>query len=466
MKRNISAVIIGLFLLITVSLQSNAQGITMYHMYNMPQKQVFNPALTGDFKFYLSLPGTQTGIGMDFQGFKVGSLFENLNTFKSSISDHNYINQEMQYGILSLGMKFGKNYISLDAQLKNSLHFSMSEDFVNFLTSGNGAFIDETADFNGTGFNETMYMEYSLGYSRTILSDKLTIGGRVKYLNGIAILDLSNWDAGVYTAPATYELDIHSKADLLFSGPFDVQFDTDNQLIYDSIKLYTDGTKLLNDYLLKNNNKGIGVDFGASMKLLKKLTVSASVTDFINSLNWNQNVYRLSQDASIHLDGVDFMDMSQDGDSGIFEPIIDSLASAFQLTSSSSGFSSKIRARYYVGANYELLKWLNIGAVVQGHSFEDRAYLTYTLSANMKLGSFLALSASGTKTGTGPISYGAGIALKLLPVQIYLIGENLTGIYYDPDYNGSMMIWPGDIDHIYLRFGVNIAFGSKKDEDK
>lgn len=195
MKRNISAVIIGLLLLLGVNFQSVAQGITMYHMYNMPQKQIFNPALTGDFKFYLSLPGTQTGIGMDFQGFKVGSLFENVSAFRSSISDHNYINQELQYGILSLGMKFGKNYLTLDAQLKNSLHFSMSKDFITFATSGNGAYIDQTMDFSGTGFSETMYMEYSLGYSRTLLSDNLTVGGRVKYLNGIAILDLSEWDA-------------------------------------------------------------------------------------------------------------------------------------------------------------------------------------------------------------------------------------------------------------------------------
>ncbi len=463
MKRNIFfMLLVGIIILIGSPIKSHAQGITMYHMYNMPHKQDFNPALTGDFKFFLTLPGNSTGIGMDFQGLKIGSLFEDVSSFRSSISDYNYINLEQQYTILTLGFKAGKNYFTLDAQLKNSLHFGMSKDFADFVSSGNGAFIGETADFSGTGFSETMYLEYSLGYSRTFLDERLTIGGRVKYLNGIATLEMSNWDAGIYTAPATYELDIHSKGDINVSGPFDFQFDANNNLIYDSINVISDQQQLLDDYLLKNKNKGLGVDFGASLKLFEKLNVSASVTDFINTLSWNQNVFQLSQDASIHLDGVELNNMDQSNDSNIFEPLIDTIASEFQLVSSSNSFTTKIRARYYLGANYELLKWLNVGAVVSGHSYHDKAFFKYTLSANMKVWSFLGLSVSGSKTGTGTISYGAGLSVKLLPIQIYVIGENLTGFYYDPDYNGAPMIWPGDISHVYLKFGVNIAFGAKK----
>jgi hypothetical protein len=466
MKAMKKSIYFSFMLLMIISFSASkvySQGFTMYHMYNMSQKQQFNPALAGDFNFHLGIPGASTiGIEMNFAGFKIGSLIENINDFSNSIEETNYFNQELQVNLFSLGFKAGKNYFTFDANLRNSLHMSLKKDLVLFLTSGNGQFIDETATFTGTSISETLYMEYGIGYSRTLF-DRLTVGGKFKYLNGIANLSLTDWEAGVYTAPVTYEMDIFSRGTVNVSAPVDFVYDADNNLIIEDSKPIDDPSRLLNEYLLKNKNSGFGVDLGASFKVSDRLLVSASVIDFMNTLTWNQNINQLSQDGEFHFSGIEVSGDSSFQDSDPFGPILDTLANSFQLTSSANSYTSSLQAKYYAGVSYKLLDGLSVGGLVHGLSFEDKAYLTYTLSANAKLWSFLSATVSASKAGSGGLSYGAGIAIKVLPIQIFVIGENINGLYYDLDYP---MVWPGDISHAYFRFGANIVLGAKKDEKK
>lgn len=459
---------ISIILLIISSISISkvwSQGFTMYHMHNMSQKQQLNPALAGDFNFHLGVPGASSiGIEMNFDGFEVGSLIENINNFSNALDESNFMSQELQLNLFSLGFKLGKNYFTADINLKNSLNLSLQKDLVLFLTSGNGQFIGETADFTGTSISETLYMEYGIGYSRTLFK-KLTIGGRFKYLNGIANLSLTDWEAGIYTAPVTYEMDIHSKGTVNVSAPVDFVYDSDNNLVFDETKPIDDPKRLLDEYVLKNKNRGFGVDLGAAFKVTDRLTVSASVIDFINTFTWNQNIHQLSQDGEFHFSGVEFnLDSADSENSDFFEPILDTLANSFQLTNSSNSYSSNLQAKYYAGVNYKLFDGLNLGALVYGLSFEDESFLTYTLSANARLWSFLSATVSASKAGSGGISYGAGIAIKVLPVQIFVIGENLNSFYYDKTYP---MVWPNaDLTHAYFRFGVNIVLGEKKDDEK
>jgi hypothetical protein len=449
--------------LLTFSVNVIAQEITMYHMHNLQQKHQINPAMWGDCRVFVGLPGiSSVQLGFENRGFEFLDITDNFTNLSDILKDHNQFVFDVGIDLLAFGFKAGKTHISFNFSQKNSFKYSLPKDFLLFLRHGNESFIGETADLSGVDFGALMYTEMAIGFSREI-TEKLTIGARAKLLNGLADMSVEHWDAGLFTGPVTYELDMNADIQMNTAAPLDVYYNDDDPQKIDSIKMQDiKREELLGRYLLNNPNRGFGFDFGAVYSLSDKITLSASVTDFLSQITWTEDVYNLKLKGDYQFEGMSLNSLlSDDFEEEDFEVLQDSILSAFAISGTKNSYTSKIGTSYYLGGSYDVLGWLNVGGLVRGKLYKDIHLASYSLSANAKAGRFLSGSVSCTMLGSGDFNLGVGLGLKLGPAQLYLLADNIAGINYDPALN---VPWPGSTQNLDFRFGINLLFGCRDKE--
>lgn len=119
------------------------------------------------------------------------NLFENDKLY-DRLKDENHLNVNLNTDILSFGWYKGKGFWSFNVGLRLDVDASIEKNMFEYLRQVNRFegvnTISDLKQLNGgfqnTDLNVRSWMEIGLGYSRPV-TDKLTVGGRVKALLGV-----------------------------------------------------------------------------------------------------------------------------------------------------------------------------------------------------------------------------------------------------------------------------------------
>ena len=178
---------------------------TSYFLSNLPQQFRLNPAYQPEYKVFIGLPGL-SGVSVNYlnSSFTVedllfkrdDSVYMDVNKFYKSLHKRNYIAFNNENSILSIGVKAKSWYGTLDITQKNDFLFRYNKDLFTFLKYGNTD--HPSMDFGKLGVNLNSYIEVALGLSKQVNS-KLTVGGRLKYLAGIANAHMTDSELDVVT---------------------------------------------------------------------------------------------------------------------------------------------------------------------------------------------------------------------------------------------------------------------------
>lgn len=442
----------------------NAQDLTSYNLYNLPQSNALNPAQWPECKVFVGIPGVSNiQLSLKTSGFYMEDILSHQGALSGLITDDLIIGNDFSTSILNFGFKAGKSFISFDLGIKNSMGLTIPKDMGIFMTELNKNYIGQTMDLSGLELRNTLYSEASLSYARQI-GDRLRIGVRAKYLNGITDLSTSKWNATIYTAPDTYEMDLHTDIEMNVSGPFEVTYSSNNPDQVDGIDMMDlNESELIDRYLLQNQNVGFGFDFGAVYQLSDKLELSASVLNMYSKINWQNDVITFVEQGDFHFSGLDFNPYIEGNDSqDQMDLLLDSIADEFSVSSHNTSYTNALNPSYFLNANYQLLSWLNAGGTIYGKVINNQHFLTYSASANAHIGRFLTGSVSYSILNSGDVNLGVGMGVKLAFLQFYIVSDNITGIYYDPV---EKILWPGSTQNMNLRFGLNLQFGCMKNEE-
>ncbi|MFH1320167.1 MAG: DUF5723 family protein [Bacteroidota bacterium] len=454
MKKSLICVIF----LLTCEIGVSQQDLTLYNIHAIPQLRYTNPAFSPACKFHIGLPVISSiYLNLNHNGFVFADLVEkrafdsiyiNMDNVINKLEETNYLSAAAQVDLLSFGFKVKANYFFFNITEKVFIRFSYPKDLVKLFWKGNAVFIGETADFSGIDINATHYREHGLGMSRD-LNEKLTIGGKLKYLYGMENISSEISELSLYTAPNTYELT--GKADLLInaSGSF-----TDSLVAFET-----------GDLLYKNKNNGFAIDLGAAYKLNDKFSFSASLID-LGYIKWKTNVKNYTtEDASFTFKGVDLNTFIGSSETDPFGTIIDSLKSAYEVQESSSEYKDGLTPRVYLGGAYKLNENNNIGLLLQGEIFRKSLYPSLTVSFNNQVGRWLSSSLSYSILNRSYNNIGLGLSLNLGFFQIYVVSDNLLYLFNLVRVNN--IILPYKAKNVHLRTGINLTFGRKeKDRDK
>jgi len=411
--RKIKQIVVLLALLSVISLLGNAQSnLVFYHAKDQFNASNFNPAfLTTQNKFTFSIFPLA---GMTF-GFNNQEVIKDVMTqflegsqttedfkgvFNSLVKqDLFFLNYETN--LLSFG--YNSDFGSFNFRIRENVLMmtKFKGDLTDFLMSPTlqNMAIDQPQLFGAEALH---YREYSLGYAKEIVKDKLTVGGRAKIYYGKSIL-FSEVSGKIIERRDTFFTQI--------SGPMRLSIpanpDLDNGVLKDMnlAKNFDIG-----NYITNAKNVGVGIDLGINYKISPEIELSASVID-LGSIKWKQNINTLMfNDEYPFPQGNIDIKVDENGIPVIIKinerPLTDTMS--FSLTLNETAFSKPLPTTFYAGVKYQVNPKLSIGMVDRLSITKGLNYNSFSLTthytANKKLSIITGYSIIGNSFANIPIA--------------------------------------------------------------
>ena len=209
--RKITTLICFCFLLINAA--KAQQDFLMYNMNEIPQSSYSNPSNQFNGKVFVGLPILSSNYySVSNSGFAYSdavkkdgdSLLLDFKSLIKELEDESFTSFNTKIDLLSIGFQLGKRtQISVNVTENINVRFNYTKDFIRFVYEGNGAFEDNTANFENIGIAANYYREYGLNVSHQF-TNKLRLGTRLKYLYGIANIYSEKTDLSLSTDPNTF----------------------------------------------------------------------------------------------------------------------------------------------------------------------------------------------------------------------------------------------------------------------
>lgn len=394
-----------------------------------PTKGYFNMPIIGSFNMSASsnVLGTSDIIDLMDSG---SDLYSNDKLFDRLKAD-NRLNVNLNTDILSFGWYRGKGFWSVNVGLRADFGAELAKDMFSMMRTMNGFALEDVAGTNQSyslsnqTLNMKAYAEIGLGYSRRI-TEKLTVGGRVKVLLGLARaeMNINQFDLNLdvpnpqYTNYADYE----SRGELSPSDWYGAHYDySANGNVITTLKgggMTFDNNGMIDNFDLDAGDLGIagsgfGIDLGASYKVWDNLTVSASILD-LGFLKWKESettVATVSGEAHEMIDASNY-DRYIGGDFLSFERFDFEEGSPEKVKTKTRLYSTLLLAGEYGLLNNKL----SVGAMYAARFAEPKTLNELTFLATFRPKNWLnaAISYSPIQASGKSI----GLAVKLGPLFV------------------------------------------------
>lgn len=457
-RNNIYLTITLLFLLL-VSVPIKAQDNNMlYNMSNMPQAYQLNPALIRDSaKVIVTIPALarySIGLTSSFPIAQVaykedGDLVIDLDKLYNRLSETNSIYQTLRMPILSFQLRSHDKLYSFSINERQLFKFQFEKNLVGFMRDGNSAYVGQTFSTN-FDINLFHYREYAFGYSQKLI-DNLTVGGRVKLLSGMAVINTVKSNLEIETDPDLEYIRLSTDGEYNTSLPVNTTKDADG--IVSTIGFETDFNPM--SYISNFSNLGVAFDLGASYLITPQIEVSASVID-LGVIKWKNNINNLLNQGTFTWKGLDFSNSINENDPDYvpfdekISSLSDSLSAAMQFTGAENAFTTTLPTRVYIGGKYQINDMFSAGLVDRILLYDNKVTNAVTLSGNAMFGKIVSLSASYSVIRNSYNNLGLGAAFKLGPVQFFVVTDNIMAIT-------NVLT----TQHMNASFGFNFMFGHK-----
>jgi hypothetical protein len=267
--------------------------------------------------------------------------------------------------------------------------------------------------------------------------ENLFVGAKVKYLQGLAYMQAGLGEGSYFkTDEGAYKISVGLRPEIYLSG---IPVTAQQGELHSLDSLINTG---LGSYKFDAGNMGVGFDLGGSWDVpwVKGLNVSASVLD-LGFINWSGHKVTPQDD----LIEVSFEGLSLSDGDNFASGLLDSLQK--KATVKSTGNVSQrvwLSPTVYVGASYELAKYLNAGALF-GYRLSKESLPLVALSVNTQ--GFMVNGSVSYSYFNRNHNVGAGLLFGRKVLQWHIIADNLLAVNYKTAQNVS------------VRTGINFLFG-------
>ena len=440
-----------------------AQPNTLYFMKGIPQTKDLNPARPGiSGGFYFSMPlfskldlavNTNNWAYNDLihwgTGTRSDSLVIDLDKFRGSLDNKNFIYESAALTILEGGYKKGKNFFAVSLTEREFTSLFFGKNLVNLIQLGNYPNVGQTFYSGNGGGGAQHYREFAFNYSRDI-DKKLTIGGAAKILFGMAAVQTNGMNFKITSPDNGESLDVAATGRVNISAPVSFNYSAFGEITaVNSLPNYS-----VKDYLTNFRNPGIAVDLGFAYRINKKTEISASIID-LGVIGWKSNVTRFTEQGHYLYRGINLND-SRENPPVIpqFTAVIDSLSNVisreFRPAHSEANFATLLPAKIYFGIDHQLNEIVNVSGLTRIRITNNRIHTSLTGSANALLWERLSLSASYSIMESTYDNLGLGVGIRAGIFQIYTAADNLFSPFY-----------PSKARNMNLRIGINFIFDGK-----
>ena len=147
------------------------------------------------------------------QNFTINSISKlEGNTLVISINDlidqlddeNNFFITNVELQTFSAAVRFSRLQLTLSHAAKFNKYFSYPKAMVGLFWGGNGSYVGQTVNI-APNLDIMAYQEFALGAAYKV-NDFLSIGGRIKYLNGFASINTEKAIGSIHTDEEYYKL--------------------------------------------------------------------------------------------------------------------------------------------------------------------------------------------------------------------------------------------------------------------
>lgn len=389
--------------------------------------------------------GTPANVGTYLDaGFQVNDLLvpsENdefnkydFNNLLTNIEPENTLTQDINASVFMLAFRTKKGSITVFANTRVTTSFEYSDDFISFLANGIESFNMNTDKISTTAFNEI-----GIGLTRTFFNDKLAIGFRAKYLNGISHASTSK--------DAAFKMDVNTSNSEYTVSASNATLNTAG--IANNIELFESDEEIDIQETIFTGNTGFGFDIGATYSFSKKFSIEVAVND-IGSITWEENVVNYNIE---DLDNAVFDGVNLDTETGSLEnALLDRFAEVVPMNETTESFETELFMKSYASIKYQITDKNAFNLVAFNNhaygNFEPRYSLGY--NRTLKKTTFGILASTGQEDGE--INYGVNFAVNLGPLQFYAATDSLYDVINSIE----------EATGANGRLGLNFVFGYKK----
>lgn len=389
-----------------------------------------------------------------------------IEEFLDNMDDNNYLSVGFAYTLFSAGWYQGKGFWDLHLGVKGYADSNVPKGFFEL---GKMGFDSEKAvsyDLSRLSSHGTALLELGLGYSRTFLDDKLSLGIRGKFLAGLANYDV--YTENMYLHSAGDEWNAYSKGRVKLSAP-GVFVRYDEKGVFDEFDF---------DDSYSPAGYGAGVDLGAEYDLsavgseqdgllgalLSRLKVSAAVTD-LGFIHWQRGssvAMYAEGESAIKTD--EFVFDLEDDDVSLEDHLqdeLDALKEAADLREDPEGSRSRntrLRTNLNLGLEYSLV-WDKLSAgLLSSTRFGTYHDMTeFTFSLNARPTRWLGVTGSYSFMHSAFNTFGA--ALHLVPSRV--LNLFVAADYAIPHVSPKYYL-PTTSKGVNFQFGLSIPIGSRQ----
>jgi len=424
-----------------VGLSTYAQSdLTLYNFDGIAQSLHVNPALPQQTRVWVGIPALSSiQVYYHNDGFRPIDLLEtgtdvndNIDNIILGLDNKSQFAINQSLDLLGVGFRVKGGFLSLGAQQVTDYRMDYPVDLLKLVWFGNAGTNYRSSNLSEFDFETVTRTNYYIGYQKSI-NDKLSLGGRFKYIVGQGHAYVERMNAKVTTLDNSnleIETDIVIKTagirDYIEDNPFDIK------------------TSVFPD------NSGFGVDLGAHYIFDDKWSFSASVID-LGFINWKSATRNYVSNGTFEYEGVD-ANLNEDDPVGSFDEIIDSLAAAFDFKEvDGEKYTKWLASRAFLAANYKINEKHTFGAVYQLKLWSGTAYHDFSVNYQGRLAKSFQYTVSYSIINGTYNNVGAGFQTKLGPIQLYLLTDNFLNImYYE------------NLETTNVRVGLNVALFDKK----
>lgn len=458
--------IFSLFLLFFLHI-ANAQDNTMYLLRSLPQNSSINASYIPEGKAFIGFPALSALHASYYNsGFvlkdilhsgansQADSLVIDYNSFGNALSANNVYFQDLSNTWLAFGVKVKNSYFSLSVNSKlksKALYPGTLGDWM----KGNYDYETmktQSLTTDGLALNSLAYNDISLGWARSF-GDKLTVGLHIKYILGVSNIKSEKFNVTLNTLSNT-ELQLHTDVVVQTSLPLIVTLDSLN--FVDSVKFdnHTSMNKLMFD------NSGFGIDMGVTYKPIPRLSIGLALND-LGVITWKTYSHTFTSQSNFNFNGVDLSNMFGDNGSNpdYWKQMEDSIKNSFKIQQNNVKYRTGLQGNIIVTSKLQMLKWLDLGAMLKTQFYQGRMYPEFGLACAMSPSKLFSSTISYSMRKGSYFNIGTGIVFNPGPMQIYMVTDNLPHAF--AIQNAKVL---------NVRLGINFLIGTgthvKKEEMK
>ncbi len=459
--------------------QAQISNTIYFDKYNWRQHSL-NPAMMPDQRFYFSVAGN---FALDFgnksisfsdivkknaQGQTVLFLDKSINAnkegqkeFLDALGDKLHLYANSYIDIFDFGFRMGdKSFLGFSVGVQIGSNTMIPKSFFDVVLGGMKKGETFNLDAGDLYLDAYGHAQAGLTFAHQF-GEKLNLGVTGKYLWGGASIRTNFDDITITGSIDKWEM--KGKAEIMASYPGLVaQVDNDGKLKIDN---EIDEVKW-QDF---KGNHGIGLDLGATYKLLDKLTLAASVTD-LGFIKYSKNVAKVYMQKNFEYNGAEFKQDDKRNEENArengeldFKKYEDEFEKTF-ATSDDNKFAQALNTKIYLGASWEPIKIVGFGFLSKTTFAHKKAWQEFSASVNFHPIRLLSINGMYSMMDGSWHALGLGVNINLGPLNVFAACDNIPvhyGTSKDNDY-----IFPDKLTSTRFNVGLGLIIGSKEHQAK